>query len=156
MANVASVPAWPLLPAAPSLGRCFCSDLAVAGCFACFVLARVWLQPEPPTSRFCNLLPCPSALVTWDVGHWGPCTAPLAEVESCVVSRGNRTREVVCRDGTGAYAPDARCQQPRPEGMEACEAASSCYCLSPWDCFDDHKVRRNVHCARIVFMLSRC
>jgi disintegrin/ADAM-TS-like cysteine-rich domain containing protein len=46
------------------------------------------------------------AQYSWDVGAWGSCTA------------GNQTRPVVCRDETGALAPDASCD-PTTKPLDA-------------------------------------
>lgn len=99
----------------------------------------------PPTSRPCNRGLCPSAVVAWSVGAWGPCVpvhAPPPGVYSSACASGpmHHTRSVTCRSTDGAEVADGPCaaSTPKPLTSESCTGVP-CTCSSDNDCSHPHK-----------------
>lgn len=55
----------------------------------------------------------PSAQTTWAEGRWGPCS------RSC--GRGDKYRQVICRNNTGRLLPDSECSGVKPITRHGCK-----------------------------------
>lgn len=106
---------------------------------------------QPPSTRPCNLVPCPDALYVAAAGPWGACqdssgrSGMAADSGSrCGVVLGNRSRTLTCSSGTGMVTGLADCGNVSlAVTTESCIASSDapCTCHEDADCTGTNQVR---------------
>lgn len=74
-------------------------------------------EAKPASTQACNTQGC-TGNPTWNVGHWGSCSAACGG--------GMQTRTVECRDTSGVK-PDSACTDAKPATEQACNG-QACAC----------------------------
>ena len=103
----------------------------------------------PSTTAPCNRFPCPSDVVVWRVGEWGPCVqANTSAVLQCGVGIQRRDVSCVTASGGGTVSSGACASLAHsvavPSSQQPCNVGA-CGCSSSSDCsgLGDHLVCSN-------------